>query len=253
MSNLLKNIRFDGQTRFVHRTATIDPKLDSLNESSDAQSVEKTLQQKIEAAKHEAEQIIQKAQARAEAVEQQAVVKEQEAEHRRADAFQQKVQEGYETGFNKGTNEAAAHYAALIEQGNQFIDQAHTVYDDAIQKAAPDILRMSIAIAEKIVNVSLAEDKKKWQGLVAKAIQEVRDQEKIKIIVAPLHFDFLNQSRQILQQYVQDAKLYIYADPDFAENDCIIETAFGKIDAGVDSQLQVIKKRLTELMEEKER
>ncbi|MCO7125998.1 flagellar assembly protein FliH [Sporolactobacillus shoreicorticis] len=252
MSNLIKQARSEGKAKVVHISAVIDPHLDSLkNSGMDSDAIEQTLNEKIDETKREANRLIKEAETKAAEIRQQIARDEETAEQKRAEAYEKKIKEGYAAGFSKGTKAAKEHYDSLIDQGNQFVEQTKSFLNDSIKEAQPEILKLSIAVAEKIIGTSLALDEYKWFALVAKAVREVRDQETIKITVAPKHFDHLNQNRWEFDKIVQDAKVYVYADSDFSDEACTIETSFGKIDAGVDSQLQVIKEKLAELMEEK--
>ncbi|SFG01816.1 flagellar assembly protein FliH [Sporolactobacillus nakayamae] len=251
MSNLIKQVQSDGKAKVVQLSAVIDPRLDALNDKMDQEAIEKTLHEKINDAKYEADRLVREAEKKCAEMNLQIAKEEEEAKHNREAAYETKVKEGYTTGFNNGTAAAKEHFASLIEQGNRFVDQAKNYFNDSIKQAEPEILKLGMAVAEKIIGTSVALDEDKWFALVAKAVREVRDQETIKITVAPIHFDHLNQHRPEFDQLVQDAKIFIYADSDFSDTDCTIETSFGKIDAGAASQLQVVKEKLTELMEEK--
>jgi len=251
LSNLIKQARSEGKAKVVHISAVIDPHLDSLNAEMDQDAIEKTLSEKIDETKREANRLIKEAESKADKIRQQIAQDEESAKRSQAEAYEQKLKEGYAVGFSNGTKAAKEQFASLVDQGNQFVDQAKNFFNESIKEAQPEILKLSIAVAEKIIGTSVALDEDKWFALVAKAVREVREQETIKITVSPKHFDHLNQNRWEFDKIVQDAKVYVYADSDFSDDACTIETSFGKIDASVDSQLQVIKEKLAELMEEK--
>ncbi|MCO7174689.1 flagellar assembly protein FliH [Sporolactobacillus kofuensis] len=250
MSNLIKRAQTEGEAKIVQISAIIDPQLDALTDEMDQESIEKTLTEKINQAKHEAARIIREAEEEQARMQHQIETENERAKQKREEAHQKSVKEGYEAGFLQGTKEAKEKYAKQIQQGNLFVDQAQTYFNEYIKKAEPEILSLSMAVAEKIIATSVALDEDKWFSLVEKAVREVRDQETIKITVAPIHFESINQHIDELKKLVQDAKIFIYADSDFSNDQCTIETSFGKIDAGVRSQLQVIKEKLSELMEE---
>lgn len=49
--------------------------------------------------------------------------------------------------------------------------------------------------------------------------------------------------------FPKELDFYIYPDEELSEMDCIIESANGRIDASIDSQLEEIKNKLIELLE----
>lgn len=250
LSNLIKTPLSSPEKKIVRLSTVIDPELDALNKQTDPQAVEAALSAKISKAKQKAAEIVKKAEMQRQEFEKKQQEEEVRAEQKRNQAYALKEKEGYEAGFERGSREAAQTYKEKIDQANRLIDQAGEAYREYLRQAEPDILKLSMAVAEKIIGTSVALDEDKWFSLVTKAVREVRDQKTIKIMVSPVHFESVNRHRRLLDGLVHDAKVYIYADGDLPENGCTIETAFGKINAGVDSQLTVIREKLTELMEE---
>ncbi|GGL44098.1 flagellar assembly protein FliH [Sporolactobacillus putidus] len=251
MSNIIKSPETGNDRKVIRLSVAIDPELDALNNEMNRESIERTLEEKIRRAKREAAEILENANRRRLEFDSQIEKDDAEAKRRREEAFRLKEKEGYEEGFRKGTYEGKKSYESRVAQADHLIDQARTAYLSYLEDAEPEILKLSMAVAEKIIGISLALDKDKWFSLVSKAVREVKDQETIKITISPNRFAELNSRKKELDALVQDAKIFIYADGDFAENDCTIETSFGKIVASVDSQLSVIRGKLKELMEEK--
>ncbi|MDD9147065.1 flagellar assembly protein FliH [Sporolactobacillus sp. CQH2019] len=251
MSNLIKSPEKVNDRQVIGLSAAIDPELDALNSKMDRESVERSLEERIRRAKREAAEILEEAGQKRLEFDKQMENDAAEAKKRRDETFRLKEKEGYEAGFKKGASEGEKSFESRVAQANQLINQARAAYRSYLEDAEPEILKLSMAVAEKIIGISLALDKDKWFSLVSKAVHEAKDQETIKITVSPDRFEVLNQRKNEMDSLVQDAKIFIYADGDFAENDCTIETAFGKIVASVDSQLSVIKEKLKELMEEK--
>lgn len=250
MSNILKSPESSSGSKIVQLSVVVDPELDALDSKMDTKSIEQTLEEKVEQAKRRAADILQQAELKRNEIEKQMKQKEEEAERKRAEAYENSKKAGFESGFKKGADLGRQSYLSRIDQANQLLEQANTEYRDKIAHSEPEILKLSMAVAEKIIGTSIALDEDKWSSMVTKAVREVRDQKTIKIIVPPIHFGTLDLHKEELDDLVQDADVSIYAGGDLTENDCIIETEFGRIDAGIDSQLSVIKEKLKELMEE---
>ncbi|WKB34869.1 flagellar assembly protein FliH [Terrilactibacillus sp. S3-3] len=250
MSNLLKSMQPKGEKKLIQLTAVIDPYLNQLNSGMSEEAVEASLTAKVEAAKQEAQAILNKAQNEYKEMQNRMREQEEAAQKKREQIYKQKAAEGFEKGLTEGKEEGRRSFTSKVEQANSVIDKASRVYKDYLAQAEPAILALSMKVAEKNHCTSLRENKDKWLSLVKTALKDVRDQRTIKITVPPAWFGALTDHYSELAAFVQDAKLLIYADGDLNDNDCSIETPFGKIDAGVDSQLAVIKAKLSELMEE---
>lgn len=250
LSNVIKSPESGNKKKVIRVNQVIDPLWDMTYEKTDPESPEKQLAEKTADAKRRAEQMIADAENRKKQFEIWQEKASAKAAKERETAYHQKEKEGYDAGLKRGMRESQKIYAEKIAQANALIDQAHESGRRYLKEAEPEILKLSMAIAEKIIGTSVALDEDKWFSLVTKAVKEVRDQKTIKIMVSPAHFESINRHRRILDDMVRDAEVFIYADGDLPENGCAIETSFGKIDAGVDSQLQVIREKLSELMEE---
>jgi flagellar assembly protein FliH len=170
-------------------------------------------------------------------------VEEREEERKRAQ------ETGYNDGFAKGTEESRAIWNNRLNETINIVAKAESDYKDYLEKAEADILNLSIAIAGKIVSEVLDNDPGTWMTLVKNAIKEVRDQETIKIMVAPSRYTEVVEGKEDIQTVSRDARLQIFPDESLGENDCFIETPYGRIDASVDQQFLVIKKALKELLE----
>ncbi|RYM07184.1 flagellar assembly protein FliH [Sporolactobacillus sp. THM7-7] len=248
LSNLIKSPRPSYKKQLIHLSDVIDPALRRLNAETAREDAEATLTEKVENARRQAAEMIAEAQRKRLEFEKQMTEEEAAARRKREQAFKEKEKQGYIAGVKKGKEEAKKEYQRKISAANQLMDQARAAYKDYLKQAEPDILNLSIHIAEKIIGRSLTNDEDMWLSLVKKAVKEAKDQETIKITVSPYRFETLNRRRALLESAAQDAKIIIYADGDLSENDCMIETAFGRIEASVDAQLSVIKEKLIALL-----
>ncbi|RYL95345.1 flagellar assembly protein FliH [Sporolactobacillus sp. THM7-4] len=251
MSNLIKSAKPGNHRQVIQLTTIVDPELTALNNESGKEAQKLSLADKVNEAKRKAAGILKEANLKREAIEREIKEKNEQAEKSREEAFKQKEKQGFDQGFRKGVEEGKRSCLKKINQANRLIEQAQSACRDYIKEAEPEILKLSVAIAQKIIGASIAADEGKWFSLVSEAVKEVRDQETIKITVYPSHFKELNDRRQELKAIAPQADIIIYATSECRENDCTIETSFGKIEAGVDSQLSLIKEKLIELMEER--
>lgn len=72
----------------------------------------------------------------------------------------------------------------------------------------------------------------------------------IAVYVDPEYYTEVQSHKNELEQLLQyGAHLAIYADEKASKGTCYVETAFGRIDAGIDTQLQQLKQKLLSLLE----
>ncbi|WP_169331754.1 flagellar assembly protein FliH [Gracilibacillus halophilus] len=177
-------------------------------------------------------------------------MKQQWEEERQAD--QEKAQqEGYQQGFEQGKNDSVKQYEAFIQQGRDVVRQANQDYEDIIQKSESSILEIALEVAEKIVYHSLSEDHELYTNMVRRAINQVMNQTSVEIYCVPAHYQkVLDNKEELMHILHQRAELSIYPDEQLQEGQVIIETPYGKIDASVDTQLEEIRYRLAQVVEE---
>lgn len=247
LSNVIKSPEPAGQNKVI-RLTTLVPSEELTGATTE--SANQTVEERISQSQKQAAQIIDAAQQQKSEIEAALQIQKERAEKAQKAAYEQSRQAGYKAGFQQGSDAGKADWQKRIDQVNQLIDQMRADYQKKIAGAEPDILKLAMAVAEKILGTSIASDENKWFSLVSRAVREVRDQKTVKIIVPPEHFDTLDRHKEELDALVRDAEIYIYADGDLQKDACIIETEFGRIDAGIDSQLSVIKQKLKEIVEE---
>ena len=85
--------------------------------------------------------------------------------------------------------------------------------------------------------------------IVTAALKKVRDQEQIEIRVNPEEYHLLLQARKDLQLVLgREQALQIVADQTIPAGGCIIDTAYGSVDARIDTQFDTLRKALAEVI-----
>ncbi len=160
----------------------------------------------------------------------------------RANYVEQARKEGFSKGFAEGEEEGAAQYQAAINNINILAEQARTEYDATIEKSEQAILELAIHTAEKIMKQTLTEDPGAFLYIVKAAIKELKDQSVISIYLHPENYQHVVEQKDELERILEhETRLSIYIKQEIARGGCIIEHPFGKIDAGIDTQLEEIR------------
>ncbi|WP_175480311.1 flagellar assembly protein FliH [Gracilibacillus ureilyticus] len=172
-------------------------------------------------------------------------------EQERAQYVEQAQQEGYQQGFRQGEQDSLAQYQSLIDQANATVDLANQDYLRKLSQMDEQILQIAMAVAEKVIDITLEDNKESFYQLVKKALEQVKEQPSIKIYIHPDHYQLLSDNKEELQTITYNqAELSIYNDSSLSNGQAIIETPFGKIDASVETQLEEIRNKLFHLVEE---
>ncbi|MDM5295455.1 flagellar assembly protein FliH [Peribacillus simplex] len=201
-------------------------------------------------AKQEAERLLLDAKQKAQAI---AAEIQQDREHwenqEKVMFIEQAQKEGYqqgvEDGFQKGYNEIAGDIAFAKE----VVESSKKDYRQHIESTETVILNLAVKVAEKIIGHQLEKDEESFLSIVKRAIKEARDYREVQLHIHPVQYQsILSHKEELIAIFPKDTELYIFPDDEIEENSCIIESENGRTDASVNSQLQEIKVKLTELL-----
>lgn len=210
------------------------PEQEEIPEGKD--SPEKLLAQ----AKAEADQILKEARREREAILAAAAA---EAEQIKAES----EQTGFEAGRVAGEAAVKRELAGHLENALALLNEAEMLRAERITSSEPELIRLAMAVAEKIVGIELRTDIDAIQAMIRAALQKVSGASRIKVRLHPddlewltaedgLHFDdVLNEPKPIVFE----------GDSAIKGGGCFIETEIGNVDARVKVQYERI---MTELL-----
>ncbi|MBB3109390.1 flagellar assembly protein FliH [Paenibacillus phyllosphaerae] len=166
--------------------------------------------------------------------------------------FEQMRSDGYQQGYNEGRTEAEEEirqqWETSLSEAKTILEGAYRMKEEIIQEAEPFVVDLSIAIAEKIIGRQLSLSPELMIEFVRRALQRRREQGVITLCVAPTELAFIQAAQEELKLSIDSqAELQIVPDVTVKEGGCVIRSAFGSIDARIDTQLGEIKRQLMEL------
>ena len=202
-------------------------------------------------ARDEAEEIIRKAVQEAESIRKQA---EDEKKHwfqtERVRLEEDARQLGYSEGHHVGVQQGYEEMQEQIKQAQEVVESSKSDYHSYLDSSEKIILGLSLEIARKILNAEVEEKQENFGLLVTKAIKEVKEYNNIRLRIHYSKYELiLSQKQELAAILPPKTDFHIYPDDEVEETSCIIESSNGRIDAGIDSQLQEIKRKLLELLE----
>ncbi|WP_158737691.1 flagellar assembly protein FliH [Alteribacillus sp. YIM 98480] len=223
-------------------------------EDDTAAMMEYELQEKLGKVNEQQEAAVQlkeQAKRELEQTRKQISEEEQESKQRIEQAFSKAKENGYAEGFEQGVNDGKASYDEAIEEVKAIIHSAKQEYTSYLEKAEPVILDLALAVANRVIYKSLEDEDGTWLEIVKNAVQEVKDHEDIAIYVPISRYEETKQQRQEIENVLTYSKeLLLLPDGHLSEDQCIIETSYGRVDASLDSQLDELKNKLQDMLKE---
>lgn len=163
------------------------------------------------------------------------------------DVTQQAAEAAYADGFDAGR---AAAVAELMHDGEAFakaLDELKRFRAGLMERYQGELLALALGIARKVVQRELAENPEHWLGMIREAVRHALDRERIRIRVGPVLHKFLVERLPTLRPMLEDVKeLELVEDGTLSESGCILESQFGDLDLGIDSQIGAIRAALSQ-------
>ena len=145
-------------------------------------------------------------------------------------------------GYQEGLEQAKADIQEVRNAITAFLGAKQQVFD----YIAPDILEISVEIAQKIIKKELQQDPNVILDNILALLKGLsKDETKITLRVNPAQVSLLKtEVPSLLEETGLDAKILVVPDDSIMEGGCVVTTTNGVIDATIETQLAVISEAL---------
>jgi flagellar biosynthesis/type III secretory pathway protein FliH len=238
-----------GDERFEAQFPRPEP---SFNEgfslSNEAESVAPAPSVDFNAVKADAEAIVDRAAADAERM-----IKEAESAAltlvsgalARASEVQERAQSsGHDEGYKVGHEAASAELKPVIATFRDLVEGVRAARQAVITSAEPELVRLAMAIAERIVHTEVANNQNVIVENVRNALTRLVTREVVTLRVNPTDLDTIRQYRDSIVAASDVEHLRVVEDQRVDRGGVVVETEAGTIDAKIATQLREAKRAL---------
>jgi flagellar assembly protein FliH len=162
-----------------------------------------------------------------------------ECERRRQVEVAQARREAAAEGYRQAREEASAELNNVNNQIAQALSDLAGTKRKLRNDAEGELIKLSLAIARRILHREISVDPEALHGLVHTALQKLQNREISRVRVFPAGADAV---RSALERIGAAPAIQVFPDSSLKSGDIIFETSFGELDASVDSQLQEIQR-----------
>lgn len=154
-----------------------------------------------------------------------------------------------EAAAKEGYQEGLMQAKADLQDVKNAIASFAGAKQEVFEYIAPDILEISVEIAQKIIKKELQQD----PTIIIDNIMEIlkglsKEETKITLRVNPAQVSLLkSEIPSVMSNVGLDAKVLIVPDDAIMEGGCMVTTTNGVIDATIETQLAVISEALKEI------
>ncbi len=210
---------------------------DSAGEHSSSSSpgeIERTLEE-------EKKDILQKACQEAEKIYQDTIRQAREE----AEAIKEKAwNEAYEKAVQKGESEAQK----LREEAETILKDAHQKREEIISAAEPEILRISVKLAEKLLNCQLELNPRVILNVISRSLEALPSGKEVVLKVNPEAEAFCREHLESLRGLLKNgASLQIEADQEVPAGSCLVESEDAEVESSMFRELSVLGRRLIDI------
>lgn len=147
--------------------------------------------------------------------------------------------EGYDRGFREGERagqeSARIRAEAMLVRLASTIDQVAALRSSMLRKSEQDIVRLAVAVAERIVRREVHTHRDLLPAMARAAAARLGDSCVATILMNPDDFMHVASGRGA----ASDAgPIRLVADPSLPPGGCVVQSAFGNIDASVEGQIR---------------
>ncbi len=157
------------------------------------------------------------------------------------EAARQAFQAGYELGREELQSQVESIGESLLkslEELAQFRTRLRARYER-------ELLEVALGVAKKVVQQELTERPEIWLDMIRSAVRRTVDRERIVVRVPATLATFLRERMKELRAALDEVKeLEVTDDPGLADGGCVIESRFGDVDIGVETQFEAAERVL---------
>lgn len=138
--------------------------------------------------------------------------------------------EGYEQGLKNWNTAVAA------------VDAARDQY---LMDSETELVRLAVRIAQKIITHELQTNPEVIVSIARECLRGLQRERSLKLRATPADAELLRLSIQRLREIAGDERtIELVADPSVGPGGCIVESEYGTIDAGLDTQIRCMEEIL---------
>ena len=158
-----------------------------------------------------------------------------------------RVREAHQTGYGEGEAAGKAQgedeVRAALDRLTQSIAGIDEYRSRLYRQTEVDAVRLSVAIARRVLRRELTVDPSAIEGLVSAALQRLQSQETCRV---KMHPDYIPSLSAAIERMGMSAKVEVVADPAQEPGAAVFEMPRGNLDASIDSQLREIERGLVD-------
>lgn len=157
-----------------------------------------------------------------------------------------RIQQAHADGLKEGKRQAEEDFAKVSEALAQALLATGPLRGRILQESEEDLLKLSVSIARTVLQRELSCDPWILASVVQGAVELASDAGEVVVRLSPADYQMVVQRPEFAVSPGEKRRVSLKEDAALPPGGCLVETARGTLDAGVESQLDQIYRRLCE-------
>lgn len=169
------------------------------------------------------------------------------AAEREAEAIRQRA---YDEGLRAKAANCARALDELVDRLESEIAMVVSRRDALAREMEPQALKLCVEAVEKILRHEIRTDPRVVERTVKACLRRVKDSAQVTVRVSPREMDHVRAVREELLAVAEGvSSVEIVEDRRIESGGCVVETDSGHLDARIETQLNTLRDKLTETLE----
>lgn len=157
---------------------------------------------------------------------------------------------GIEAGLESGYKEAAS----IFKTASCLIEKLERLRQEMTEKSQKEILKLSIAIARKVVHAEITVNREVMAAILKAAVKKLDVKDSVRVRLNPKDAEYVSGKKQELLGAMDGVReMTIEEDLSVPQGGCVVEAGLAEVDARLEQQLDEITDGLMKGYEENER
>lgn len=151
-------------------------------------------------------------------------------------------EDAYAKGHAEGQKSKHKEVAAALETLAAVTKSMPSIKRNILEKGEEQMVKLAVAIAEKIIQQEVATRKDVIFGVLKGAIKNIAETDGMKVRLSTQDFRYMMEvKKDFLQSFDGIRNVVFEEDSSIKRGGAVVETMFGEVDARLESQLKEIK------------
>lgn len=160
------------------------------------------------------------------------------------------LEQGYAEGYKAGIREASATVSDLVARLEHDIADVAREREELVDSVEPEMLKLCVEAVEKIIRHEVKTDPRVITRTIRMCLRRLKDRDEVTVRVSPGEVDYVRSQRDELMNVAEGVRgINIIDDRRISPGGCIIESLSGDFDARLETQIEQIRRKLMETLD----